>query len=192
MHCRGEANDWTTKLGRGAPPDVNAALAKLCVALPPYLAVTCAVEWTLAPSVCARVLADRPEVDVNRSKAYLPSALTTWADAADDSDASMKILRLLLARGADVRGGDADPSSPLSNVVHNGAARGVEALLAAGADPDTGRAVGPPLLMGCGVWPSVWKSGGGLVREPPRHESTWSQQQRRRWPENSTPSSRRS
>ena len=152
VHCRGEANDWTTKLGRGAPPDVNAALAKLCVALPPYLAVTCAVEWTLAPSVCARVLADRPEVDVNRSKAYLPSALTTWADAADDSDASMKILRLLLARGADVRGGDADPSSPLSNVVHNGAARGVEALLAAGADPDAGRAVGPPLLMGCGVW----------------------------------------
>ena len=188
VHCRGEANDWTTKLGRGAPPDVNAALAKLCVALPPYLAVTCAVEWTLAPSVCARVLADRPEVDVNRSKAYLPSALTTWADAADDSDASirveiklqavgamvspwfttqwllftqasMKILRLLLARGADVRGGDADPSSPLSNVVHNGAARGVEALLAAGAAPDAGRAVGPPLLMGCGVWPdAVWKS----------------------------------
>ena len=36
VHCRGEANDWTTKLGRGAPPDVNAALAKLCVALPPY------------------------------------------------------------------------------------------------------------------------------------------------------------
>ena len=59
----------------------------------------------------------------------------------------MKILRLLLARGADVRGGDADPSSPLSNVVHNGAARGVEALLAAGADPDAGRAVGPSLLM---------------------------------------------
>ena len=182
VHCRGEANDWTTKLGRGAPPDVNAALAKLCVALPPYLAVTCAVEWTLAPSVCARVLADRPEVDVNRSKAYLPSALTTWADAADDSDASMKILRLLLARGADVRGGDADPSSPLSNVVHNGAARGVEALLAAGADPDAGRAVGPPLLMGCGVWPdAVWKSTSELGWFASLHaiESTRSRQQRR-------------
>ena len=100
VHCRGEANDWTTKLGRGAPPDVNAALAKLCVALPPYLAVTCAVEWTLAPSVCARVLADRPEVDVNRSKAYLPSALTTWADAADDSDASIRVEIKLQAVGA--------------------------------------------------------------------------------------------
>jgi hypothetical protein len=152
IHCRGDSNDWTTKLGRRAPPPVDAALAKLCVALPPYLAVTCAVEWTLAPHVCAQVLNDRPEVDVNRSKAYLPSALTTWADAADDSDAAMAILRLLLARGADVRGGDADPSSPLSNVVHNGANRGVEALLAAGSDPDAGRAVGPPLLMGCGVW----------------------------------------
>lgn len=103
IHCRGDSNDWTTKLGRRAPPPVDAALAKLCVALPPYLAVTCAVEWTLAPHVCAQVLNDRPEVDVNRSKAYLPSALTTWADAADDSDAAMAILRLLLARGADVR-----------------------------------------------------------------------------------------
>ena len=79
---RGERLD--DEAGRGAPPDVNAALAA-SVALPPYLAVTCAAEWTLAPSVCARVLADRPEVDVNRSGAYLPSALTTWADAADDS-----------------------------------------------------------------------------------------------------------
>ena len=85
-------------------------------------------------------------------------------------------------RGADVRGGDADPSSPLSNVVHNGAARGVEALLAAGADPDAGRAVGPPLLMGCGVWPdAVWKSTSELGWFASLHaiESTRSRQQRR-------------
>ena len=47
----------------------------------------------------------------------------------------MKILSCSLARGADVRGGDADPAVRC-RTWSTTARRAVEALLAAGADPD--------------------------------------------------------
>ena len=77
---------------------------------------------------------------------------TTIGARFGDGDDSLRTLRLLRSRGADVAGAATDPSSPLSNVVHNGCVRATKAVLEAGADPDEGRCCGPPLLMGSGVW----------------------------------------
>lgn len=156
LHCMTGMNrpesDWSTELSVGASVGVREALRHLCEALPGRLAVHAAVEWRLDTEVLRAVLDRHPDVDLNAPAKYLGSTLAVWADAADDSDESMAVLELLLDRGADVRGGSDDVSSPLCNVVHNGAVKAVRALLDAGANPDEGRTCGPPLLMGIGVW----------------------------------------
>ncbi|KAH8063597.1 hypothetical protein JL722_2779 [Aureococcus anophagefferens] len=152
-HSESVDSEWTTRLAAFAGPDALRGLAALARALPPMLGVVNAVEWTLPSAFVEDLLRRAPALDLSRHPpGGGPSVLATWADAADDGDDSLRTLRLLRSRGADVAGAATDPSSPLSNVVHNGCVRATKAVLEAGADPDEGRCCGPPLLMGSGVW----------------------------------------
>ena len=152
-HSESVDSEWTTRLAAFAGPDARRGLEALARALPPMLGVVNAVEWTLPSAFVEDLLRRAPALDLSvHPPGGGPSVLATWADAADDGDDSLRTLRLLRSRGADVAGAATDPSSPLSNVVHNGCVRATKAVLEAGADPDEGRCCGPPLLMGSGVW----------------------------------------
>lgn len=137
-----------------ATDGVKRVMTDILMALPPRVALRSGLHWG-ALDLCARVLEANPDLDVDETTPYMDPVLVMWAHSLQfgSRPGHLELLRTILDRkpSVDVDGhGPLTRQTPLCIATYYLEIDCVEALLAAGADPNAGDQ--PPVLVCCGLY----------------------------------------